>query len=158
MAITVVVAEGHPLVRTGLLAVLSTVPELRILGATENGTVALEMADRLRPDVLMAAIDLPEINGLEAARYLAVRGSPVRVLILTSELDNSDPAQQSGALGWLDTGESLGEIVRAVRAVASGRAFRGSRQAPQPLRLVDRDGTHIKDLMPMNRAWRNYSN
>src|SRR2546422_826568 len=72
--ITVIVAERHPLVRTGLVAVLSTAPEFKVIGAAENGRVALEMAERLQPDVLMASINLPEINGLEAARSLASKG------------------------------------------------------------------------------------
>jgi DNA-binding NarL/FixJ family response regulator len=99
-------------------------PEIVIAGETGDGAEAVELARRLLPDVLIAEIPLPRLDGLAVARAVTSAGLPVRVLILTARDGDEDVlgAIAAGAAGFVCKDAPPTEVVRAVRAVAAGGA------------------------------------
>jgi DNA-binding NarL/FixJ family response regulator len=100
------------------------VAEIVVAGETGDGAEAVELARRLLPDVVIADLSLPRIDGLGVARAITAAGLPVRVLFLTSQDTDEDvlAAVAAGAAGFLRKDPSVEELVAAVRAVAAGGA------------------------------------
>ena len=124
MAIRVVIADDHNVVRAGIRELLSDEDDITVVGEARNGQEAVDMATALQPDVVVMDIAMPELTGVEATRQIRLAAPSVRVLVLTSYED--DPyiygLLDAGATGYiLKTAESR-EIVRAVRATAAGQS------------------------------------
>lgn len=127
MAITVFIADDQAMVRQGFGALLAAQPDISVVGDAPNGKIAVEEVLRLRPDVVLMDVRMPELNGLDAAeRILAVSAAhPVRVLMLTT-FDIDDyvyEALRIGASGFMLKDAPAEELVRAVRVVAGGEAL-----------------------------------
>jgi DNA-binding NarL/FixJ family response regulator len=123
----VLVVDDHAQFRTGLRALLSSVPELELVGEAASGQEAVVLAERLQPDVILMDISMPGLNGLEATRRI-VRDSPHQAVVMLTMLEDDDSvfeALQAGARGYLLKGALRAEILRAVRAVSSGEAIFG---------------------------------
>ncbi|QLY28325.1 response regulator transcription factor [Nocardia huaxiensis] len=127
MSIRVVVADDQDLVRTGLVMILGAQPGLEVVGEAADGLTALELATRLRPDVLLADIRMPGLDGVELTRRLAGPGvtDPMAVVVITTfDLDEYIlGALRAGARGFLlkDAGPEL--LVQAIHAAANGDAL-----------------------------------
>ena len=126
MAIRVLIADDQPLVRAGLTMLLSAVPDVEVVGEATNGEEAVTRAHDLAPDVVLMDIRMPGTNGLQATeRILSSRALPgVRVVMLTTfDVDEYVfEALEKGASGFLLKDAEPEEIVRAIRAAASGDA------------------------------------
>lgn len=127
MGITVFIADDQAMVRQGFGALLAAQPDISVVGDAANGRIAVAEVARLRPDVVLMDVRMPELNGLEAARrILAARADPpVRVLMLTT-FDIDDyvyEALSMGASGFMLKDAPAEELVRAVRLVAAGEAL-----------------------------------
>lgn len=127
MSIRVVVADDQELVRTGLVMILGAQPDITVVGEAADGIQALEVATRLRPDVLLVDIRMPGLDGVEVTRRLAgpdVTDPMAVVVITTFDLDEYVlGALRAGARGFLlkDAGPDL--LVQAVHAAADGDAL-----------------------------------
>jgi DNA-binding NarL/FixJ family response regulator len=127
MSIRVVVADDQDLVRTGLVMILGAQPDLEVVGQAADGLEALELATRLRPDVLLVDIRMPGLDGVEVTRRLAgpdVTDPMAVVVITTFDLDEYVlGALRAGARGFLlkDAGPEL--LVQAIHAAADGDAL-----------------------------------
>jgi len=127
MTITVVVADDQDLVRTGLVMILGAQAGIEVIGEAADGIQAVEVATRLRPDVLLVDIRMPGLDGVEVTRRLAGPGvaDPMAVVVITTfDLDEYVlGALRAGARGFLlkDAGPDL--LVQAVRAAAKGDAL-----------------------------------
>ena len=125
--IRVLVVDDQDLVRGGFKAILGTYEGIEIVGEARNGADAVQEAQRLRPDVVLMDIRMPEMNGIEATR--AITGNPLlaktRVLVLTTfDVDEYVyDALGAGASGFLLKDADPDEIVAAVRVVARGDAL-----------------------------------
>jgi DNA-binding NarL/FixJ family response regulator len=120
-----VIADDQALVRAGFRMILETDPELAVLAEVSNGEQALDVTRRLRPDVVLMDIRMPEMDGLEATRRI-VRLSPApRVLILTTfDLDEYVfDALQAGASGFVLKDVAPESLIAAVHTVAAGEAL-----------------------------------
>ena len=120
--IRVLVADDHPIVRSGIVALLQTAEDVQVVGEASTGLDAVDLAATLTPDVVLMDLRMPGIDGDEAtARILAARPA-TRVLILTTyESDDSIlTAIEAGASGYLLKAAPQDEIVAGVRAVARG--------------------------------------
>jgi DNA-binding NarL/FixJ family response regulator len=123
--IRVLVADDHPLVRTGLRKILEEVGEWEVVAEAGNGRDAVRQALALRPDVAILDIAMPELNGIEATAQICRREPGVRVLILSMYADEAYVVQamHAGARGYLLKESADAEVVRAVTAVAQGKSF-----------------------------------
>ncbi|MDA8296431.1 MAG: response regulator transcription factor [Actinomycetota bacterium] len=121
-AITVAIVDDHALFREGTVYVLEGEEGVEVVGEAGTGEDALELLERLRPDVAIVDINLPGMSGLQVARTLADAGSPVRVLIVSAYDDYAyvTEALEVGVAGYLLKTASGRELVDAVRAVADG--------------------------------------
>ncbi len=127
MSIRVVVADDQDMVRAGLVMILGAQPGLEVVGEAADGPGALEVATRLRPDVLLVDIRMPGLDGVEVTRRLAGPdvADPIAVVVITTfDLDEHViGALRAGARGFLlkDAGPEL--LVQAIHAAAHGDAL-----------------------------------
>ncbi|MFD7009802.1 MULTISPECIES: response regulator transcription factor [Rhodococcus] len=127
MAITVFIADDQAMVRQGFGALLASQPDISVIGDAPDGVVAVSEVRRLRPDVVLMDVRMPEMNGLDAARIILSAGfdPPVRVLMLTT-FDVDDYVYEAlsiGASGFMLKDAPAEELIRAVRVVADGEAL-----------------------------------
>ena len=117
--IRIVVADDHPVVRDGLIAMLQTQSDFEVVGEAGDGTEALHMVAERDPDVLLLDLEMPRVDGIER---LGEQGSSVRVIVFTV-FDTDErivSAMRAGAKGYLLKGAPRGDVFRAVRVVNEG--------------------------------------
>lgn len=123
----VVLVDDHPVFRDGLAGLLRTADDIEVVALGGTGAEAVELTTRLRPDVLVIDLHMPEMSGVDAIRRLAVTGQAVPVLVLT--MDDADAlvveAVRAGARGYLLKDSAPEDVLHAVRAVARGEAVFG---------------------------------
>jgi DNA-binding NarL/FixJ family response regulator len=135
--IRAVVADDQAVVRGGLRLILESQDDIEVVGEAGDGASALELVRELGPDVVLMDIRMPEMDGIEATRRMAVAGLDARVLVLTTYgLDEYVyEALKAGAAGFLIKTDSPERLVEAVRVVAAGESL----LAPEVTRrLIDR--------------------
>ena len=124
MSLGVLIADDQALVRAGFRMVLEGEDDIEVLGEAANGEQAVHSARRLRPDVVLMDIRMPELDGIAATREIA-GGGPARVLILTTfDLDEYVyDALGAGASGFLLKDSSTDQLLTAIRVVAGGESL-----------------------------------
>jgi DNA-binding NarL/FixJ family response regulator len=125
VSIRVLICDDQALVRGGFRAILGTKPEIEVVGEAENGSEAIALAARRRPDVILMDIRMPVLDGVEATRRLVASGSTARILMLTTfDLDEYvHAAIRAGASGFLLKDVTPAELLDAIRIVAAGDAL-----------------------------------
>jgi DNA-binding NarL/FixJ family response regulator len=120
--IRVLLADDQPLVRTGFRMILESESDMEVVGEAGDGADAVRQAGRLRPDVVVMDIQMPELDGIEATRFITGRHPEVRVVMLTMNEDDDTilAAIRAGASGYLLKGSGAEEVHNAVRAAAAG--------------------------------------
>jgi DNA-binding NarL/FixJ family response regulator len=123
--ITVLLAEDHTVVREGFRKMLELEKDLEVVGEAQDGRLAVALAKKLRPDVVLMDIAMPQLNGLEAARQILSAMPATRVLMLSAHSDDAyvDTAIASGAVGFLLKQSSSHEVCRAIREVHQGKTY-----------------------------------
>jgi two-component system, NarL family, response regulator NreC len=123
--IKVVLADDHPVVRKGIQAMLSLEPDIEIIGETGDGLEALNMAARLRPDVLILDLSMKGLNGLEVTRQLLKNNAEIQIIILSIysiECYVLD-ALRYGAKAYILKENTDEDLVPAIREVVGGRHY-----------------------------------
>ncbi len=144
MTTRVLLVDDQPLLRTGFRMILSAEADLQVVGEAGDGASAVELARRLRPDVVLMDIRMPGMDGIQATRALAGPGveDPIKVLILTTfDLDEYViESLRAGASGFLLKDAPPEDLVEAIRIVAAGEAL----LAPSVTRrLLDRVASRL---------------
>ncbi|MHB2209792.1 response regulator [Methylobacterium sp. CM6257] len=123
--IRVTLADDHPIVVTGIKALLANAPDLHLVGEATSGLEALKLICATEPDVAIIDMSLPDLNGLDLARRLAERCPQVKLLALTVHESRAyvQPMLQAGARGYLLKRSAAEELLRAIRAVAAGGLY-----------------------------------
>jgi DNA-binding NarL/FixJ family response regulator len=122
----VLIADDHPIFRNGMRALLTSVPDIEVVGEATTGDEAVNLACTLQPDVILMDLQMPGgISGIEATRGILDTSPHIRILVVTMFEDDDSvfAALRAGARGYLLKGASPNEMVRAIQAVASGEAI-----------------------------------
>ena len=122
--IRVIVAEDHPVVRSGLLQLLAEVKQVEVVGAAAGGEEAVTLASSERPDVVLMDLEMPDIDGIEATRRIRAADDGVNVVVLTAFSDRERilDAIDAGAVGYLLKDAEPDELVRGLEAAARGES------------------------------------
>lgn len=123
--LALLLADDHAVVRDGLRAFLKTAGDLDIVGEATNGREAVELAMKLRPDVIVMDVAMPKLNGSEATRQILLDNPEARVLALSARSDDEYVARMvaMGAMGFVEKQSSGQTLLRAIRAVGAGLTF-----------------------------------
>jgi two-component system response regulator NreC len=123
--IRILLADDHAVLRSGLTALLATQPDLDPIGDTGNGGEAVQLAESLRPDVVLLDVTMPGNEHFAALRAMRARAPEVRVLLLTMHEDETmlREALRLGAAGYVLKKAAEAELLNAIRAVARGEAY-----------------------------------
>src|SRR6202049_2351173 len=125
MALSIILADDHPLVQRGMRAVLEREPDFSIVGMAADGLETVRLTERLKPDILVLDLMMTGLSALEALRILRERSPRTRIVILSMHSSSAFIAQalQNGAIGYVLKGCNEEDLVRAVREAAAGRRF-----------------------------------
>jgi DNA-binding NarL/FixJ family response regulator len=126
--IRVLLADDHTVVRAGLRAVLGVARDIEVIGEAKTGREAVDMTERLKPDVVVMDLSMPELDGTGATKEIVKKGFDTRVLILTMHAEEEYLVQlmEAGAAGYLVKSAADRELVDAVRAIAHGDVYVGA--------------------------------
>ena len=146
-AIRVVVVDDHQIVRDGLVALLGALDGVDVVGTAADGKDAVHVVTETNPDVVIMDIQMPELDGIEATRFITGRQPAPRVVMLTMNEDDDTvlSAIRAGASGYLLKGSSATEVQNAVRAAAAGGMVFGAA-------LADRVATYFASARPGAQA------
>ncbi|AZD67134.1 DNA-binding response regulator, NarL/FixJ family, contains REC and HTH domains [Pseudomonas chlororaphis] len=137
-ALRLVLADDHEVTRTGFVALLAGHPEFEVVGQARDGQEALELCERLQPDIAILDIRMPLLNGLGAARLLHQRQPAIKVVIFTMDdsPDHLEAAIAAGAVGYLLKDASRSEVLGALQRVAQGEEALNSTVSARLLRRM----------------------
>jgi two-component system, NarL family, response regulator NreC len=125
VAISIILADDHPVVRRGMRALLEHEPGFSIVGVAADGLETVRLTERLKPTVLVLDLMMPGLSGLEALRILRERSPRTRIVILSMHSSSAFIAQalQNGAIGYVLKSGTEEHLVHAVKEAAAGRRF-----------------------------------
>ncbi len=156
-AVRIVIADDHTIVRGGIRLLLESQEGVEVIGEAANGHEALELTRAFHPDVLVADIAMPGLNGLDLVKCMKQDLSQTRAVILSMHNDQEyvRRAMEAGARGYVLKGSNIEELSMAVQAVMRGEVFL-SPAITQPLvdSLLDRSGNRTApggELTPRQR-------
>jgi len=123
--IRILLADDHAVVRQGFKMILGAQSDMEIVGEASNGREAVELAERIKPDIVVMDVAMPELNGIEATRRLIGALPHARVIALSMHKDSVYVREvlRAGARGYLLKESGAEDLVRAVRAVAGGESW-----------------------------------
>lgn len=117
------VADDHAIVRTGLVSLLETEPDIDVVGEACNGETAISMALRLKPDVVIMDLMMPDVDGIVATERILAAEPAIKILVLTTSTVSDDLARalEAGARGAITKNAEYEKLVAAIRDVAAGK-------------------------------------
>ena len=148
--IRIVVTDDHPVVREGLVAILSTQPDFAVVGDAASGPATLELVRALSPDIVLLDLEMPQMDGVETLRRLQRMTPTTRVIIFTA-FDTDErilSAVRAGAQGYLLKGAPRNDIFQAIRVVYQGGSLLEPMIAQKLLRQVSQEGPADAALTP----------
>ncbi|HSR65203.1 MAG TPA: response regulator transcription factor [Xanthomonadaceae bacterium] len=127
----VLIADDHTMVRESLVSVLQAAGDVQVVAQAADGIEAIELALQTRPDVVVADLSMPRLNGLEVVRRLREALPHTRVLVLTMHGEDEYVLQavRAGASGYLVKDSAASELLSALRSLHAGRGHFGPRAA-----------------------------
>ncbi|MGB5079691.1 MAG: response regulator transcription factor [Burkholderiales bacterium] len=148
MKVRVLLADDHAVVRDGLRALLEGAQDLQVVGVAGNGRDAVAEAQRLRPDIVIMDIAMPELDGVEATRRIVDKCPETRVLILSMYLsaEHIHRALQAGAQGYVLKESAGDEVIEAIRAVRAGKRYLSHRITETVIDDYLRDGANVSPV------------
>ena len=147
--IRILLADDHAVVRQGFKMILDAQPDMEIVGEAANGREAVDLAEQLRPDVVVMDVAMPELNGIEATRRLASSVPHARVVALSMHKDSVYVREilRAGARGYLLKDSGAADLVAAIHAVASGESYLSPAVSNAVLDDYRRHATNPIDLL-----------
>ena len=125
MTIRVLLADDHALMRAGLRALLTSVPDIEVVGEVSTGREAERQVLQLNPDVVLMDVAMPDLNGIDAARAIHLKRPAMRIVMLSmhATAEYVYRAFEAGASGYLLKEAAVEEVITAVRTVCGGRRY-----------------------------------
>lgn len=119
----ILVADDHAIVRTGLVSLLETEPDIDVVGEACNGETAISLALRLKPDIVIMDLMMPDVDGIAATERILSAEPTIKVLVLTTSTVSDDLARalDAGARGVITKNAEYAKLVAAIRDVAAGK-------------------------------------
>ena len=123
--VTILLADDHTIVRQGLKLILSAHEDLQVVGEAANGREAVELAAKLRPDIVLMDVQMPELNGIEATKKMVAANPRIRILALSMHKESVYVREilRAGARGYILKDAIDTELLTAVRSVANGDGY-----------------------------------
>ncbi|MDQ2712105.1 MAG: response regulator transcription factor [Acidobacteriota bacterium] len=123
--IKILLADDHTIVRQGLKLILASQPDFEVIGEAANGREAVELAQKLKPDIVILDVAMPELNGIEATKRMNEANSRIRILVLSMHKEAIYVREilKAGARGYLLKDVIDTELLNAVRSVARGDGY-----------------------------------
>jgi two-component system response regulator NreC len=123
--IRILIADDHTIFRSGLRLLLEAEPDFEVIGEAEDGATAVEMAESVKPEMVLMDIGMPTLNGYEATREIKQRLPEINILVLTMHRTDEYFFQmlEAGASGYVLKGAKPRELIHAIRTVARGEVF-----------------------------------
>lgn len=158
--IRIMLVEDHAVVRQGLIALLSTVPDLEIVGFARDGAEAVELYAKLKPDVTLVDLQLPKMGGVEVITRVRATDPRAKFIVLTTFDGDEDiyRAMQAGARAYLLKGMDLEELLSAIRTVYSGKGKISSAIAEKLAERVSGQQLTARELATLERIVAGRSN
>ncbi|MFJ9449309.1 MULTISPECIES: response regulator [unclassified Herbaspirillum] len=157
MLTRIVLADDHALVRSGIKSLLTAMPGIEVVGEADDGNAAIELTEKLKPDVVIMDIAMKGMNGLEAVRRLRADHPTTKFLMLSmyGSEEYVMQALNAGANGYLFKDSAAYELEKALIEVIHGRQYLDSHISKDALDLymkkVAQDGTPVEVLTPRQR-------
>jgi two-component system, NarL family, response regulator NreC len=125
MATRVLLADDHPLIRSGIRALLERDGRFQVIAEAEDGNEAIELASHHKPDLILMDVGMPRMNGIDAARYISEKIPHARIIMVSMHSDEAYVlrALKAGARGYLLKASTEADVLAAARAVADGHAY-----------------------------------
>ena len=125
MKLGILLADDHTLLREGLKTLLERESDMQVVADVANGRLAVRKAAELQPDLVVLDVDMPELNGIEAARQLSAAHPRMRIVCLSMHSGSKfvDAMLEAGALGYVLKNEAAKTLVTAIRKVAKGEVY-----------------------------------
>lgn len=125
MTIKVLLADDHQIIRDGLRSLLTNEPDIEVVGEANDGRAAVEMTQRLKPDIVVMDITMPGLNGIEATRQVRAISSDIKVLALSMHADKRFVAGvlHAGASGYVLKNCAFKELIQAIHTVAVNQTY-----------------------------------
>ena len=151
--IRILIVDDHPIVRQGLAELLIPRNGMMVVGEAENGRQAVEMAQQLKPDLILMDMIMPELNGAEATALIREIDPGARILFLTSfgNEDILEDALQAGAQGFLLKDSPPDDLLQAIRTVYQGQLILPPQLALKLINKPDPEGELKADLTDRER-------
>jgi two-component system response regulator NreC len=125
MSTRILLADDHRIVREGLRVLIEKQPNMEVVAEAENGRTAVELVQKLHPDVIIMDVAMPDLNGIEATRQIIAKALSVKIIALSMHSDRRFVVEmlRAGASGYLLKDCAFEELVHAIRAVVVNRIF-----------------------------------
>lgn len=123
--IKILLADDHTIVRQGLKLILASQPDIEVVGEAANGREAVDLAAKMKPDIVLVDVAMPELNGIEATRRMVEANSRLKILVLSMHKEPVYVREilRAGARGYILKDAIDTELISAVRSVARGDGY-----------------------------------
>jgi DNA-binding NarL/FixJ family response regulator len=135
-AIRILLADDHTLVRAGIRSLLESLPDVEIVGESEDGREAVDLVEKHSPDIAVLDIGMPGLNGIEAARRISATSTRTRIVMLSMHTEPTYVRQalEAGASGYLLKSAAASELPLAIRSVMRGETYLTPRVSQEVVR------------------------
>jgi len=146
--IRILIADDHAILRQGTIALLRKEQDLEIIGDASNGQEAIDLAHRLKPDVVVMDVRMPEVSGVEATRQISSDLRDVRIIILSAHDDDQYiySAIEAGASGYLLKSAPINELINAIHQVYQGEASLDPAITAKLIRRMSKSRKGVADI------------
>jgi DNA-binding NarL/FixJ family response regulator len=125
MSLKILLADDHQIMRDGLRSLIEKRPEMEVVAEAENGRAAVKLTRRLRPDVIVMDINMPDLNGIDASRQIVAEFPGTKIIVFSMHTDHQfvAGALKAGVSGYLQKDSAFEELEQAIRVVASNQTY-----------------------------------